>query len=480
MSLLREADRAPDLTRRLADCFENHRSQERVERPVWRLVGLVLGGEDLNDHDELRDDSLLALTAGCDDLTGENRVRERDRGHPLASSKTLNRLELGVPGEPDRYKKADMKAMDELMVDLFLEAPLSKEIFLDLDSTDDPLHVNQEGRFFHGYYGCYLPLYVVCGNHVLCSRLRPSNVDGAAGSVEELARIVERIPQALAKNQDRRSRCPLRRDLPEPQAGGGAGPLRETLLRSRGERNQGAAICSPTGRRPRHCSPAPLLCDFRRQRRRFGDSASPAPGTTGPRSGEVPQGCRLHLRAQGSALVFFDLRRNCSPGPWRTCGRRRRRSAVRGSGSPPPPVEIADCLAASKGLKLKLRQDTLCGVLLRGSCKILTTLLRIEGPHAIVSGEISALKSMSRSALHIAPVSSYTPKRMADLEVGATVIVNKTYDTDALAHRRSQSGCHDQPKEENAHWTEMPSAMSWSVFCQGVQARRHAQLSLST
>ena len=130
-------------------------------------------------------------------------------------------------------------------------------------------------------------------------------------------------------------RRPLRRDLPEPQAGGRADPLRETLLRAWGERNQGATTCSPTGRRPRPCSPAPLLCDFRQQRRRFGDSASPAPGTTGPRSGEVPQGRRL--RAQGSALVFFDLRRNRSPGSWRTCGRlrRRRRSAVRGSGSPP-------------------------------------------------------------------------------------------------------------------------------------------------
>ena len=95
--------------------------------------------------------------------------------------------------------------------------------------------------------------------------------------------------------------------------------------------------CSPTGRRPRPCSPAPLLCDSRQQRRRFGDSALPAPGTTEPRSDEVPQGRRLHLRAQGSALVFFDLRRNRSPGSWRTCGRLRRcrRSAVRGSGSPP-------------------------------------------------------------------------------------------------------------------------------------------------
>ena len=135
------------------------------------------------------------------------------------------------------------------------------------------------------------------------------------------------------------SRRPLRRDLPEPQAGGGTGPLRETLLHVRGERNQGAATCSPTGRRPRPCSPAPLLCDFRQH---FGGGVSETRprrhrGRQGPRSGEVPQGCRPHLRVQGSALVFFDLRRNCSPGSWRTCGRRRRRrrSAVRGSGGPP-------------------------------------------------------------------------------------------------------------------------------------------------
>ena len=110
--LLREADCALGLTRRLAACFEDHRSPERVEHPVEQLVsqrlfGIVLGYEDLNDHDELRDDSLLALAAGCDDLTGENRVRERDRGHPLAGSSTLNRFELGVPeeAETDRYKK---------------------------------------------------------------------------------------------------------------------------------------------------------------------------------------------------------------------------------------------------------------------------------------------------------------------------------------------------------------------------------------
>ena len=149
------------------------------------------------------------------------------------------------------------------------------------------------------------------------------------------------------------SRRPLRRDLPEPQAGGGTGPLRETLLHVRGERNQGAATCSPTGRRPRPCSPAPLLCDFRQH---FGGGVSETRprrhrGRQGPRSGEVPQGCRPHLRVQGSALVFFDLRRNCSPGSWRTCGRRRRRrrSAVRGSGGPPPKAGATE-LACSRSL----------------------------------------------------------------------------------------------------------------------------------
>ena len=137
-----------------------------------------------------------------DDLTGENRARERGRGHPLA--KTLNRFEPGVPGKPDRYEKvvADTKKMNDLQVDLFLDAPAAEgELF---DSTDDSLHGNQEGRFFHGHCGCcrYVPPYVVRGDHVPRLRLRPSNVDGAAG--EELARIVER--QALARNQNRRSR----------------------------------------------------------------------------------------------------------------------------------------------------------------------------------------------------------------------------------------------------------------------------------
>ena len=204
--LLRQADLLLNLTPRIAACFEDHRCQERLEHPVQQLVaqrlfGLALGYEDVNDHDQIRGDSVLALAVGRPDLTGEERARERDRGIPLAGSSTVNRFELGVPSEVEthRYKKiaAIPGALDDLKVDLSLDAWSSppEEIFLDIDSTDDLLHGNQEGRHFHGYYDsyCYLPLYIVCGDLILCSRLRPANADPAAGAVEELARIVERI-----------------------------------------------------------------------------------------------------------------------------------------------------------------------------------------------------------------------------------------------------------------------------------------------
>ena len=166
-----------------------------------RVYGLALGYEDLNDHDVLRKDSVLALLVGKPDLTGADRVREQDRGNPLAASSTLNRLELSTPecAPADRYKKiaADPDAFDRLLVDLFIESQRKppRELWLDLDATDDPLHGHQEGRFFHGYYRgyCYLPLYIFCGEHLLCARLRPSNQDGAAGSVDELERIIAQI-----------------------------------------------------------------------------------------------------------------------------------------------------------------------------------------------------------------------------------------------------------------------------------------------
>ncbi len=212
--LLREVDQRIGLLPRLADCFDDYRNPNSVEHSVRELVaqrvyGLALGYEDLNDHDALRSDSSLALLVGKRDLTGESRDRARDRGYPLAGSSTLNRLELSTPAAAaaDRYKRisADPAALDRLLVDLFLasyeKAP--REIWLDLDATDDPLHGHQEGRFFHGYYRCYcyLPLYIFCGEHLLCARLRPSNQDGAAGSVEELERIVTQIRERWPKTR---------------------------------------------------------------------------------------------------------------------------------------------------------------------------------------------------------------------------------------------------------------------------------------
>ena len=199
---------------RLATCFTDYRNPNSIEHSVQALVaqrvyGLALGYEDLNDHDVLRKDSVLALLVGKQDLTGDARVREQDRGHPLAGSSTLNRLELSTPGTApdDRYKKvaADPAALDGLLVDVFLESQRTppREIWLDLDATDDPLHGHQEGRFFHGYYRCYcyLPLYIFCGEHLLCARLRSSSQDAAAGSVDENERIVTQIRQRWPKTR---------------------------------------------------------------------------------------------------------------------------------------------------------------------------------------------------------------------------------------------------------------------------------------
>jgi hypothetical protein len=147
---------------------------------------------------------LLAVLVEKPDPSGESRVRERDQGKALAGKSTLNRLELTGKevSEEERYKKIALQeaAVDRLLVEVFLQAHREppQEIVLDLDATDDPVHGNQEGRFFHGYYGhyCYLPLYIFCGDFLLGARLRPSNLDASAGSREELERIVTQIRQA--------------------------------------------------------------------------------------------------------------------------------------------------------------------------------------------------------------------------------------------------------------------------------------------
>jgi len=203
--LLAEVDRRLGLLELFAACFKDHRNPDLVEHSIEELVrqrvfGLALGYEDLNDHDELRTDPLLASVVGKSDPTGSDRRQEQDRGKPLAGKSTLNRLEWGAVKQ-DRYRKIslDTEAVDRFFVDVFLAAyqKAPAEIVLDLDATDDPLHGEQEGRFFHGYYGgyCYLPLYIFCGSHLLCSRLREANVDASFGAVAELERIVARIRQ---------------------------------------------------------------------------------------------------------------------------------------------------------------------------------------------------------------------------------------------------------------------------------------------
>jgi hypothetical protein len=194
--LLGATDRAIRLVDRFAACFRDGRRADLVEHEVRTLVGqrvfgVALGYEDLVDHDWLRHDPVMAV------LVGKLAARRRDCA-PAAGKSTLNRLELSRPA-PTRYHKIshDAAAIEGLLVDLFLEAhsEAPEEIVLDLDATDDLIHGNQEGRFFHGYYGgyCYLPLYVFCGRHLLASRLRRSNIDGSAGAVEEVARIVGQI-----------------------------------------------------------------------------------------------------------------------------------------------------------------------------------------------------------------------------------------------------------------------------------------------
>jgi hypothetical protein len=194
--LLGATDRAIRLIDRFAACFIDNRSQELVEHRVSTLVGqrvfgLALGYEDVNDHDELRHDPVMAV------LAGKLAARRQDCA-PVAGKSTLNRLELSRETATRYHKIAhDPAAIERLFVTLFLDAHRTapEEIVLDLDATDDPLHGHQEGRFFHGYYDCYcyLPLYVFCGRHLLAAKLRPSNIDGAAGAVEEIARVVAQI-----------------------------------------------------------------------------------------------------------------------------------------------------------------------------------------------------------------------------------------------------------------------------------------------
>lgn len=190
--LLREADRRLNLLSRFAGCFVDGRDVGRIDHSVDQMVaqrtyGIALGYEDLNDHEQLRHDPLLAMVSG-----------RKDPETVLAGKSTLNRLELSTK-KPDRYKKiiCNEEAIDRLMVEVFIESHSTApaQIVLDLDATDFAIHGHQEGRFFHGFYDqyCYLPLYIFCGTQLLGARLRQSDIDGAAGSLKEIQRIVGQI-----------------------------------------------------------------------------------------------------------------------------------------------------------------------------------------------------------------------------------------------------------------------------------------------
>ena len=208
-ALLREVEERTGLLARFAACFDDHRDPDKVEHPVvdllkQRIFGWCLGYEDLNDHDTLRRDPLLAVLVGKEDPTGQDRVDTQDRGCPLAGKSTLNRLELSPVGADakSRYQKIVARTRD--MEDFFVDADIAlhptppEVIELDLDATDDPVHGHQLGRFFHGYYDeyCFLPLSIFSGMFALCAKRRPADIDAAAGAFKQVQRIVAKLRRA--------------------------------------------------------------------------------------------------------------------------------------------------------------------------------------------------------------------------------------------------------------------------------------------
>lgn len=189
--LLREADRRLGLTAALAECITDRRDPAKIEHHVatmlrQRIFGIALGYEDLNDHQTLRDDPLFQVLA----------EQLPDPAAPLASAPTLCRFE-------NRITRASLARLSGVLVEIFIASfsKPPKELILDFDATDDPVHGNQEKRFFHGYYDgyCFLPLYVFCGEQLLCAYLRPANIDAALHSRAILKLLVTRLRQAWPK-----------------------------------------------------------------------------------------------------------------------------------------------------------------------------------------------------------------------------------------------------------------------------------------
>jgi hypothetical protein len=208
--LLRELDERIGLIDRFSKCFMDLRNPDYVEHSLHSLVGqrvfaIALGYEDLNDHDDLRRDPLLAMACGKEDTLGVDRARKRDEGCPLDGKSTLNRMELSasVDSMKNRYKKILLMKgeVEKMFLEVFAESfrtpPAS--IIIDVDATDDPVHGEQEGRFFSGYYKeyCYLPLYIFSGDHLLLARLQTADVDPATDGLDAIRRTVLGIRELL-------------------------------------------------------------------------------------------------------------------------------------------------------------------------------------------------------------------------------------------------------------------------------------------
>jgi hypothetical protein len=203
--LLRQVDRALGLTRELASCFCDTRKAEWVDHSVeqllsQRIYGLALGYEDLNDHEQLRRDPLLATACEKVDPLGENRFLPQFRGAALAAPATLNRMELSNHRSSRAHKLAhDPEKVQACLLKMGVRSvpKEAREVVLDLDATGTLVYGEQEGRFFHAYYGdyCYLPLYVFCGNIPLWAQLRTADRDAADGAVGAVRQIVAAIRQ---------------------------------------------------------------------------------------------------------------------------------------------------------------------------------------------------------------------------------------------------------------------------------------------
>jgi hypothetical protein len=207
--LLREVDGLLGVSRRLSHCFTDQRDARWVQHELTTLIaqrvhGIALGYEDVNDHERLRLDPLFAASCGRTDLLGEQRVGE-DEGKPLAGKSTLNRLELGAQENEGHYRKiqADAGKIEDLLVETGVKAipRKSRVIVIDFDATDDAIHGEQEGRFYHGYYRsyCYLPLYAFCGDIPLWAELRTSDRDGSKGTREALEKILRTIRKRFGR-----------------------------------------------------------------------------------------------------------------------------------------------------------------------------------------------------------------------------------------------------------------------------------------